>query len=604
MRFLLSLLYTFLFAGSSWAEDAERGAAKTSTAPVVRFLRPAHREHLRGVIPIQVEVEHPRSIHQVQVYQGDTLIGAAFAPPFEVAWNTTAEPEGPHALVAKAIDAEFHEGAARITVTVDNSPPAVSWIAPREGSLAVGTVRLEVAASDLIGIRSVRFLVNGKVAGETANLPYVFDWESTTLPNRPCVLEARAFDRAGNSTTSPPVTVKVANFNRHPVLDPIGPKRVEETATLVFTVQGHDPDGARDPLTFQATHLPPWAVFNPATREFRGTPPSSEASAKEPQKEHAGIRFEVCDPEPLCDREEITITVAQHNTAPALEPPGDRTVEEEKPFSLTLVASDPEDDPLTCRATRLPEWATFDASTCTVAGTPGPDVATPADPTTVYAEVGFEVCDPEQLCAKRTMNLTVVNVQDRPPAFEPLGDGKIDEGKLLSVTVRAQDPDGKTPELSAGSLPDGGTFTDNANGTGEFTWTPRFDQAGTYEVMFLATDGTFSANARMPVVVRETRQAISGVIRDTSTEAPLLGATVEISTVTGKVKEVTTDTRGRYLAVGLGRATYQLTPRYRIERPFSTAGGALTGVTFSPPSQRVTLSDRDVTGVDFKATPP
>jgi PKD repeat protein len=78
---------------------------------------------------------------------------------------------------------------------------------------------------------------------------------------------------------------------------------------------------------------------------------------------------------------------------------------------------------------------------------------------------------------------TVAN--DRPPVLDAIGDKIIDENALLAFTVTASDPDGDVVTLSAAVLPAGATFTP---GTGAFSWTPTFDQAGDYAVTFTATD--------------------------------------------------------------------------------------------------------------------
>ena len=54
--------------------------------------------------------------------------------------------------------------------------------------------------------------------------------------------------------------------NQAPVLDPIGPKNLDEGDTLEFVVTASDPDG--DALTFSAGNLPLGASFDPATQSF------------------------------------------------------------------------------------------------------------------------------------------------------------------------------------------------------------------------------------------------------------------------------------------------------------------------------------------------
>ena len=577
------------------------GIAFAEDQPAVEITAPRDGQFIRGIVRIVVTPASGLAVDYVSVLAGGSLLGADFTAPYEVMWDTRAEADGPYLLMARARGSDFGELVSpRVTVTVDNSPPSVNWVAPKEGEIVAGTVPLQVSASDLLGVETVRFLANAQAIGEVVSPPYLYQWDTTALPNIRCALEARVFDRAGNSTSSPPLTVKVSNPNQYPVLEPVGSKTVLEGVLLAIPLKASDADGARDPLTYHAVNLPSWLHLNEQTGDLRGTPDFSEVRTAEARKDYAGIRLEVCDPEPLCDSEVITGTVVNQNRPPVFQSPGDQTLEEGQPFAITLSANDPDGDPLTCRAIRLPSWATFDRATCTTGGVPGPGTATLAHPKVVYTDVGFEVCDSEPLCVSHTITVIVLDVQNRPPVFDPIAPQTVDEDKALRVTIRAQDADGEVPALIAKPLPDGSMFEDNGNGTALFTWTPRRDQSGTYEMTLSATDGALVTTERFQVMVRERSLVISGTVIDGTTQLPVKGAIVEIRTGAGTVQEVTTDERGSYLTKSLSPGEYQLYPRYALERSFSFAKAQNLGaVTFSPSSQRVTLTNRDLTGVDF-----
>jgi chitodextrinase len=79
--------------------------------------------------------------------------------------------------------------------------------------LLKGTVTLNATASDShSGIQRVEFLDGTTVLGSDTSSPYSFSWNTTTATNGSHNLTARAFDNAGNSTTSSPsVAVTVDN---------------------------------------------------------------------------------------------------------------------------------------------------------------------------------------------------------------------------------------------------------------------------------------------------------------------------------------------------------------------------------------------------------
>ena len=89
---------------------------------------------------------------------------------------------------------------------------------------------------------------------------------------------------------------------------------------------------------------------------------------------------------------------------------------------------------------------------------------------------------------------------NQPPVLDPIGDKSTDENSLLAFTVTATDPDGTTPSLSAESMPSGAAFSDNGDGSGDFSWTPTYGQAGTYDVIFKATDDSLAVDSEVVAI--------------------------------------------------------------------------------------------------------
>ncbi|MFQ5608308.1 MAG: Ig-like domain-containing protein, partial [Candidatus Zixiibacteriota bacterium] len=88
-----------------------------------------------------------------------------------------------------------------------------------------------------------------------------------------------------------------------------------------------------------------------------------------------------------------------------------------------------------------------------------------------------------------------------PPTIDPIpGPTQVDENMTLSFTVTASDAE-SVPTLSAVDLPVNASFNDNENGTGSFTFTPDFTQAGVYPVTFIASDGPLADSATVDITV-------------------------------------------------------------------------------------------------------
>jgi hypothetical protein len=74
-----------------------------------------------------------------------------------------------------------------------------------------GTTRLIASANDaLSGISQVQFFYDGVSIGTATSPPYQVNWNTRQVSKTNHTLTAVATDLAGNTTTSAPVTVRVA----------------------------------------------------------------------------------------------------------------------------------------------------------------------------------------------------------------------------------------------------------------------------------------------------------------------------------------------------------------------------------------------------------
>jgi hypothetical protein len=96
-------------------------------------------------------------------------------------------------------------------VCVDSTPPTVSLTAPAAGATLSGTVTLTATASDNVGVTRVDFYVGSSLLGSDTTSPYQFAWNTTSRANGAATLQSRAYDAAGNATTSSTVNVTVSN---------------------------------------------------------------------------------------------------------------------------------------------------------------------------------------------------------------------------------------------------------------------------------------------------------------------------------------------------------------------------------------------------------
>ena len=92
----------------------------------------------------------------------------------------------------------------------DSEVPVVAIVSPAEGTVS-DLVRIDVSASDDVGVTRVELYVNGQPVWTETSEPFVFNWDSTTVPDGTVTLTAYAYDAAGNEGISFPVTLDVQN---------------------------------------------------------------------------------------------------------------------------------------------------------------------------------------------------------------------------------------------------------------------------------------------------------------------------------------------------------------------------------------------------------
>lgn len=155
-----------------------------------------------------------QTVQRVQFFEGVPGRNGTVTQLYEGSGSYTFTPaNGAHfyyALVTQANGLRLwsaplwvNQGAA----PADTTPPTVS--ASETGSS--GTITLSANASDNVGVSNVEFYVDGVLKGSDATAPHAMTLDSTTLANGSHSLTAKAFDAAGNATTSAAVTFAIDN---------------------------------------------------------------------------------------------------------------------------------------------------------------------------------------------------------------------------------------------------------------------------------------------------------------------------------------------------------------------------------------------------------
>lgn len=143
------------------------------------------------------------------------------------------------------------QAAVSAPPTADTQAPAVAISAPLGSSTVSGLVSVNATASDNVGVTRVELWVNGSAVAIDTAAPFGFSWDSTGVPNGMANLVAYAFDAAGNSKASAPVSVNVANPIKSvasdvtpPTLSIVNPVAGSVVGNVSISVSASDDSGA------------------------------------------------------------------------------------------------------------------------------------------------------------------------------------------------------------------------------------------------------------------------------------------------------------------------------------------------------------------------
>jgi hypothetical protein len=206
-------------------------SAPDTTAPTISITSPTSGQTISGTKVITVSASDNIGIDHVDFYrssaggtQATVLMGSSATSPYSYSWNTTTVPNGNYVISAKAYDAANNSTVSTLVSVIvsntaspgpDTTPPTVSYVSPTTGSTIASTVTLSANASDNIGVTKVDFYRGSTLVGTDTTATggiYSITWDTITVANGAYSLTAKAFDAAGNSTTSTPaVSVTVNN---------------------------------------------------------------------------------------------------------------------------------------------------------------------------------------------------------------------------------------------------------------------------------------------------------------------------------------------------------------------------------------------------------
>jgi uncharacterized protein (TIGR03437 family) len=276
----------------------------------------------------------------------------------------------------------------------------------------------------------------------------------------------RVSDGAASSNVAT-VSINVTPVNDPPVANGQSVTTAEDTAKAI-TLTGSDVEGSA---------LNWIIVTSPAKGTLSGTAPNLTYTPNANYNGADSFTFKVNDGQADSAVATVSINVTAVNDPPvAIQQT--LSVNEDTPINITLTGSDVEGSALTFTVVTGPANGTLSGTAPNLTYTPNPNF----NGTDSFT---FKVNDGQADSAPATITLNVQAVNDAPAISVP-GQQTVITEDLLSFTISGSDVDaGQTLTFSAMNLPPGANF-DPATKT--FTWTPAWNQVGTFDVDFKVQD--------------------------------------------------------------------------------------------------------------------
>jgi putative Ig domain-containing protein len=362
--------------------------------------------------------------------------------------------------------------------------------------------------------------------------------------------------------------------NQPPTISGTPAASVEINQDYAFTPVASDPD--HDKLRFTISNRPSWLSFNARSGRLTGSPTPANIG------KYSNIVIAVNDGTTSTALPQFSIEVLDvGNEAPTISGTPATSATVGQAYSFTPAASDPDNNALTFSIANRPVWASFNASTGALSGTP--DAANVG----TFANVVISVSDGRVAASLPAFTITVDEVPNTTPTISGTPPTDVMVSTAYSFTPSASDLDGDALTYSITNKPVWATFSGSS---GRLSGTPGTSNVGTFANIVVAVSDGKGGSASLP--------AFAINVQDTPNQAPTISGTPATSVTAGSAYSFTpTGSDPDQDALGY---TIQNKP---VWASFSTSTGRLSGTPTSAGTFSgivITVSD----GTDTASLPP
>jgi hypothetical protein len=297
--------------------------------------------------------------------------------------------------------------------------------------------------------------------------------------------------------------------NYAPIITSTPAASVNEDSPYTYTLRGRDYEGTT--LIKSVIIKPSWLSFNATSGLLSGTPVNANVG-------DTTVTLRISDGTASVNQT-FTLSVVNVNDAPIISSTAVTAVNEDQPYSYTIVASDVDaGDAITYSAPVLPSWLSFNATTHVLSGTPTNDQVGTL-PSQSF-NVTLRVTDLSNAQTNQVFQVTVTNVNDAPVI---LSKGSVSTNEdvaftLLLSNLTVSDVDNVYPDDFTLTVTEGTNYTFSGN-----TVTPAANYHGSITVNFDLSDGTATISDNISVTVVSVNDApvITSEAKTTAKEGSL-----------------------------------------------------------------------------------
>ena len=407
--------------------------------------------------PLRFQVSGVIDGAQVLLYADGTLIGSATASgtTVDIITDTTNElADGTHEITAKQMLADQRVWIANVDDTVDLTSELSGGL-----EIVVDTVDPQITSEPVVvakGGVEYTYDVESDVESEVAfyrlddspsgmvidHATGVITWTPVVEYSQTKSVTLSLFDLAGNQVSQSFDIV----VSKSPIINQIDAQTVGETEELTFTVST---TSTAEPVIYGlGDNAPVGATIDVATGEFAWTPSEGQGPGV------YSFDLSATDSTGAVGIRTVTVTVAEANQQPTIDPIENQTVAEGQSFELTVTVGD-DDLPVQQVTVELvgdvPEGAEINSETGDFKWRPGEAHG--------GGDYQFNIRATDEFGGVAEESFSVnVNEVDEPPVVGITGATRIAPGTQLRLKVDGHDPDTPANDIAyslEGDVPEG-----------------------------------------------------------------------------------------------------------------------------------------------------